>query len=118
MRTTPLPFVATGAAIDPYLFVNVDVAAGTAAIATTAGTSDGIAIGHTQAAVGEPITVMSVKDTSSEVYVRAGGVIAKGDLVCASAGGMAITDLVNGKMIAREAGVLGQLITVLSKEAY
>jgi hypothetical protein len=117
MRTTPLPFLATGGSIPPHVFVNVDVAAGTAAIATDLTSSEGITIGKTTVEAGEPISVMSVKDTRETTYIRCGATVTKGDLLCASAGGLAVTD-VAGKVVALSSGVLGQLIDVISAEAY
>ena len=122
-RKAPFPFIVAGSvAIAPNTIVNVTVAGGTSGVgtvvpATNLATSLGITIGSTTVDVGEAISVVSVKDASQTLLVRAGGTIAKGDLVAANASGLAVTT-VSGTLKALEAGVVNQLINVISAEAF
>lgn len=115
-RIAPFPFEAT-AEVKPYTFVSVNLAAGTCTPATNLATTHGITVGDVTPSAGGLISVHSAKNVTESFLVRANGTIAKGDLVASDANGLAVTT-VTGVFTALEAGVAGQIINVISSEAF
>ena len=115
-RIAPFPFKAT-TEIKPYTFVNVDLEAGTCTPSTNLETTKGITVGDRTPSAGGLISVHSAKNVTESFLVRANGTIAKGATVASDANGLAVTTA-SGVFTALEAGVAGQIINVISTEAF